>query len=66
MPPIATFQDGVYLLCTDSYDVEGVNIGHWLILRRMLGSKDKNKDGTSRTQLAWCADPWGKDGEKSV
>ena len=65
-PEISTFQDSVYLLCTDSYDRNGENIGHWLILRELFDSKDKAKDGTPRAQLAWCADPWGKDGAKSV
>ena len=42
----------VYLLWTDSYDIDGTNIGHWMILVDMFDS-----DEPSPVKLAVTADP---------
>ena len=49
MPP-ALSADSVYLLFTDSYDFDGGNVGHWMILRDIFDAADGRK-------LALCADP---------
>lgn len=58
-------RDTVYLLHTDSYNVDGVNIGHWIILLNIFDSKE-SEHGQQQTRLALCADPSSPEGEVSV
>ena len=49
--------DSVYLLYTDCYGADGQNLWHWIVLLNLFDSVDKEPDGSSRHQLALCADP---------
>lgn len=46
----------VYLLWTDSYDIDGANVGHWMILVDMFDSTEWEK-GRDSVKLAVTADP---------
>lgn len=65
LPADATDRGTVYLLHTDSYDLDGVNIGHWIVLLDIIESRGP-RHGQPRVHLARCADPSSHEDEVSV